>query len=256
MREREFHAVADLFPLMQGAAFEELVADIKRNGLLEPILVDAEGRIVDGRNRYRACLAAGVEPRFVEWKGEGPLPELALSLNLRRRHLDESQRAMVAARLAKLLVAKRKAPDADRGADLLTGKFKKTRDEAAAMVNISPRMVIYASKVIKDGCPQLIAAVESGALALTPAAVLAKLPQEEQAQAVASRAKHAARKARAPRPSLGPFGVVGVKASDHEERLTLLWVRSRELADAISALKGHGFQHAPGSARVKWLSQR
>ena len=26
-------------------------------------------------------------PRFVEWQGKGPLPELALSLNVRRRHL-------------------------------------------------------------------------------------------------------------------------------------------------------------------------
>ena len=99
---REFHAVAELFPLLRGRAFEELVADIKKNGLREPILLDAEGRIVDGRNRYRACLEAGVEPRFVKWEGEGSLAELALSLNLRRRHLDESQRALVAARLAEL----------------------------------------------------------------------------------------------------------------------------------------------------------
>src|SRR5712692_7718093 len=75
---REVHAVAELFPMLRGRAFEELAADIKKNGLREPILLDAEGRIVDGRNRYRACLAAGVEPRFVEWQGEGELAELAL----------------------------------------------------------------------------------------------------------------------------------------------------------------------------------
>ena len=96
--EREFHAVANLFPLMQGAAFEELVADIKKNGQREPILCDAEGRILDGRNRYRACRAAGVEPRFVTWDGVGTAAEVALSANLRRRHLGESQRALLAAR--------------------------------------------------------------------------------------------------------------------------------------------------------------
>src|SRR5713226_5531033 len=98
---RESHAVAELFHCWRGRAFEELAADIKKNGLREPILLDGEGRIVDGRNRYRACLAAGVEPRFVEWEGEGELAELAVSLNLRRRHLNESQRALVAAKLAK-----------------------------------------------------------------------------------------------------------------------------------------------------------
>ena len=68
---REFHPVAGLFPLLRREAFRELVADIQENGLLEPILVDAEGRILDGRNRYLACLQAGVEPRFVAWQGEG-----------------------------------------------------------------------------------------------------------------------------------------------------------------------------------------
>ncbi len=60
-------------------------------------------RILDGRNRYRACLQAGVEPRFIQWQDEGELADLALSLNLRRRHLYESQRAMVAGRLAKMM---------------------------------------------------------------------------------------------------------------------------------------------------------
>ena len=94
---RQFHPVADLFPLLTGEPLQELAADIKKNELREPILLDPEGRIIDGRNRYRACNLAGVEPRFVQWEGQGTLPEVALSLNLHRRHLDESQRAMVAA---------------------------------------------------------------------------------------------------------------------------------------------------------------
>ena len=45
--------------------------------------------------------AAGIEPTFTVYTGDDPVAYV-VSLNLRRRHLNESQRAVVAATLATL----------------------------------------------------------------------------------------------------------------------------------------------------------
>jgi ParB-like chromosome segregation protein Spo0J len=90
------HPDAKLFPLMSYDELQVLAADIAENGLLEPIC-RYEGKILDGRNRVRACIIAGVEPVFydIDIHGQRPI-EYVLSKNLRRRHLTTIQLALLA----------------------------------------------------------------------------------------------------------------------------------------------------------------
>lgn len=59
------------------------------------------GQILDGRNRMRAATAAGVQCPMMLFTGPAPMA-FVISANLRRRHMDESPRAMVAAKLANM----------------------------------------------------------------------------------------------------------------------------------------------------------
>jgi ParB-like chromosome segregation protein Spo0J len=142
----EFHALATLFPLLDGAGFDELVADIRTHGLREPIVL-FEGKVLDGRNRYRACVEAGVEPTLTVYQGEDPVAYV-ISLNLRRRHLDESQRAMVAAKLATLKL----------GDNQHHPKEHPSIEEASRLLNVGHASVERAKMVQRDGASELDAA--------------------------------------------------------------------------------------------------
>jgi phage N-6-adenine-methyltransferase len=191
------HPAAELFPFMSDDELAELAVDIRAHGLLEPIVL-LDGLVLDGRNRLRACEAAGVEPRFVEWDGSGDPAVWVLSKNLKRRHLSTSQRAMVAAKLLGYYAAEakermreggRSSPppaDAEGVANLppLVSEPRKARDEAARDLNVSPRTVEHAATVIERGIPELAAAVERGAVAVSAAAEATQLEPEDQRRVV------------------------------------------------------------------------
>jgi N6-adenosine-specific RNA methylase IME4 len=166
-----FHPLADIFPLVEGKDFAELVADIREHGLHEPIVV-FEDKILDGRNRYRACEAAGVEPTFTAYTGDDPVAYV-VSLNLRRRHLDESQRAMVAAKLATLRLG-----DNQHSEGLPIGR-------GSELLNVGERTVARAREVQEHGAPELVSAVERGAVSVSAAADVATLSAQEQREIVA-----------------------------------------------------------------------
>jgi N6-adenosine-specific RNA methylase IME4 len=95
----EFHPAANLFPLMQEEELQGLSKDIQANGQRDPIVI-LEGKILDGRNRWKACKLAEVEPRIrlVTLLEIGGSPtQFVLSTNLHRRHLSAIQKASVAA---------------------------------------------------------------------------------------------------------------------------------------------------------------
>jgi len=180
--DRRYHEVANIFPLMQGDEYESLKADIAANGLLEPVWLHPDDHsIIDGRNRHRACIEVGKDPKFRYWDNKGSLVSFVVSLNLKRRHLNESQRAMVAAKIANMSHGgDRKS---DQAANLPLDRVKQS--EVATMLNIGERTIRDAKAVQAKGTPELIKAVESGKVAVSTAAKIAQAPPKEQVVIVA-----------------------------------------------------------------------
>ena len=169
------HEAADWFPLLEGPAFDDLVENIRRFGLREPIVMTADGKLLDGRNRYRACLAAGVEPKFRTFRGPGKAFQYVISANLHRRHLTTSQRAMIAAKIATL----------DQGARTdLAENSAMSQPEAAELLHVSRGSVQNAKTVIDRGTEELAQAVHDGALTVGAAVDAITLSPDDQRDVV------------------------------------------------------------------------
>lgn len=171
---RPFHPLADIFPLIEGADFEQLVASVKAsNGPRDPIIM-LDGMILDGRNRARACEEAGVEPRYAPLPAGTDPVAFVVDKNLRRRHLDESQRSMAAAELANMRQGER--TDVEPSANLQ----KVSQRAAAGLMTVSERSVASATKVLDRAEPELVAAVKRGQIAVSAAEQAIDLPAEQQ----------------------------------------------------------------------------
>jgi hypothetical protein len=162
----KYHPASELFPLMEGPDYTALVEDIRSNGLQVAIWLHPDGSILDGRNRYRACGEADVNPGYRTWDGPGTATEFVLSLNLHRRHLTVSQRAMIAARLANLSRGQRADYRAEGSQD---PSAPVTIDDAGAALDVSRASVIRANRVIEKA-PDLVPQVDTGALTVREAA--------------------------------------------------------------------------------------
>jgi len=173
--QRKFHPVAALFQLLEGAEFDDFVADIKVHGVRVPIWI-YKNRIIDGRNRWLACEKLGIECPTRQYTGkESELLGLVVSMNLKRRHLSESQRAMVAAGMANFGHGGNRKSDQGLNIALET---------AAEMVNVSRASAAMAKKVRDNAEPEVVEAVKSGKLAVSAAARLADQPKDVQHRVV------------------------------------------------------------------------
>jgi len=160
--------------------------------LRTPIVVDTHERIIDGRNRSAACVLANVEPVLEVFAGnDEAILKLVVSLNVHRRHLSESQRAMIASKIATMpkggIVGNQNAAKqkTNSSIELLDSVSEGVTQKAAAdALNVSVPSVKRANVVHRHGTERLKEAVVNGDVSVKKASEIARLPEAEQEKAL------------------------------------------------------------------------
>ena len=189
----KFHPLANLFPMLSEQELDDLGDDIRLNGQVETVKLH-RGMVLDGRNRYTACARKGLGVRTEIFQGsDREALNWVISKNLKRRHLTESQRAAVAAKLVTLKLGDNQhttqaAPIGAPAFDLLGDAAPEaapavSQQEAADLMTVGKRSVQRAI-LVKDKAPEAFEAVERGDIAVSAAVEIAKLPEAEQPAAL------------------------------------------------------------------------
>ena len=163
----------DLIPPLSSEERSGLEESIRKDGCRDHLSVWKEEEILlDGHNRLAICEEHGVpfQTYSVSLKDRTAAKVWIIKNQVSRRNLNESQRAMLAAKLATL----------ERGDNQHTQICGTSQGDAARLFNVSQRTVTSAKRVLTAGSPELQAAVSTGQVPVSVAAEIATVPVEEQ----------------------------------------------------------------------------
>jgi ParB family chromosome partitioning protein len=210
----EIHPAADIFPMMTEEEYQGLLSDIREYGQKDDAVL-LSGKLLDGRNRYRACKELGIELECCELEPKTDPIAYVLSKNLHRRHLGASQRAQCAADVATL---RRGRPSKTNPQDC-----GNTTEDAAKVFSVSTRSVETAKHVADHGDKAVVNAVKSGMITVAAAAKLVDAVPDKKEQrailkegtkAVKAKVKNAKPKGKRKRTSGGPARVSSGQATE------------------------------------------
>ena len=228
------HPAATIFPMLPEPQLRELAEDIRINGQRDPVIL-WRGQLLDGRNRWMACDRAGVEPKIERRDNITDPVAFVVSVNIHRRHLDESQRAMAAAR-ARTLLTQPPEPEPQLSIEAANlpapagepARPAMTYSDATAMLRVSERSVRHAKLVLATGIPELAQRVDAGQTAVSAAAAVATLPAGQQAEVVARGEKEIIAKAKEIRAERG-----AQRRAERTENLARIAKGNTELATEV-----------------------
>lgn len=276
--ELKIHPAADLVPRMRPDEWKAFLEDVKKNGVLEPVVVDGF-TLLDGRHRLDASRESGFDRIAIREVNLSPKEQIEYIIrsSVLRRHLSDDQRAILAARLREPLSKEAKRERASKGGrsnggNLLphVGNKSKTNTliEAARDLNVSKKKVEKAVELQRKS-PDLADKVLAGDLKLKDAE--RSVRRSERVKRIAEVSKNNAKPlARKSYPVLlcdppWKYDFIEVdawKVENHyptmataeicelsvaplatPDAILFLWATAPKLADAISVISAWGFTY-------------
>lgn len=184
------HPACACWPRPSEAKFQLLVADIRANGLLNPMWLDQDGLMLDGKTREEACEQLGIAGRYETYTGDDPIG-FVISQNERRRHMSEAELAFIGKDLAELKHGRPSRKDA-RG-------HLKSLAEVAQQLGISQRLISNVNTLERDAEPNIIDMARTNRVGIKNATTYAMhTPREQQRQATPAEVKREGSKLRTP----------------------------------------------------------
>lgn len=166
------HPLANLLPEMTEQEYADLKTSIAKDGLLQPLVI-ADGMVLDGRHRQRACLELGLSLRTTTLPDNIDPADYVVAANLARRHLTTAQRAASAAEICdyRLKQKQQTGPVAN-----LPQAQERTREQVASEFKVSGRSVQDAMTVKRED-PEAFKEIKKGKLSVN--AAVKRLPKRK-----------------------------------------------------------------------------
>ena len=140
--------LAKAFPPLDKAEYARLLVSIRERGLWSPIVV-WRGEIIDGVHRLRACIEAGVEPRYRCLEDHEDPYEFLVDVSMPYRHMTQNEKAVTAHLMSQHSMPGRPQSSGQNSANLRS----LTQGEAARLVGVSQRLVSDARRVLSSDSP-------------------------------------------------------------------------------------------------------
>ena len=257
------HPLSAAFPAIGADDFQALKDSIENIGVQNPITL-FEGMVIDGWHRYSAANDLGMNCPAVELGDVDPR-DFVLAQNKARRHVTQAQLAMATT----AVYAWKPVGNPEFAQSNTQCSIAKTNDELAEIAGVGVQTIRQAKAVQTNAAPEVVAAVKSGAIGLPKAAAIAKLPQAEQAAAIAKPAPKPTPKPAAPKPApvvepkepsladqvreetgAGDFDAAASEVQELRSGYLLVAEENQRLLDENAALKADGTTEEQDAAQA------